>query len=263
MRLPDVLYNALREQMGNHGNWHLARQRRGWLPVAVRRSWEQARQENTTLKFLDEAGSGEEFLTFHRHMVRHFKWLCDPANLPGHSYRFEPWTELPAWLAAMYPPGWLGDAYGGILRLIRYGTADELGSFIERTERDYTAGSGVHNRAHGYIARFEAVKYPNDPRMENAAMTDLSTAHFNEHFWGLHGWIDEIYAMWQRAHGQEVDQSPMMPHEPTGPTIHVTPGVAAHMNHSGAGAPAAAPGSAPAAAPAPAKPGKPASTHHH
>jgi hypothetical protein len=43
-------------------------------------------------------------------------------------------------------------------------------------------------------------------------MNDPATAPHNRHFWGLHGWIDESFARWQRAHGEAVDQSPISPH---------------------------------------------------
>jgi hypothetical protein len=42
-------------------------------------------------------------------------------------------------------------------------------------------------------------------------MGSPDTAHHNEHFWSLHGWIDELFAEWQRAHGEPVDQSPQPP----------------------------------------------------
>lgn len=42
-------------------------------------------------------------------------------------------------------------------------------------------------------------------------MGDPATAPHNEHFWGLHGWIDAFFAGWQTGHGEVVDQSPLDP----------------------------------------------------
>ena len=49
------------------------------------------------------------------------------------------------------------------------------------------------------------------PDLPAVTMNAFGTAPHNEHFWGLHGWIDERLADWQRAHGEAVEQSPLPP----------------------------------------------------
>ena len=73
LRLPTALYNAVKPVFAHHAPWHLARVRPQNLPAAAQAAWQAARQQFPNLKFLDEAGSGEEFMHFHRVMVRNFK----------------------------------------------------------------------------------------------------------------------------------------------------------------------------------------------
>lgn len=220
MRLPDTLCDAMRPHM-NHSGWHIARLREQWLPIGERPDWRIARNEYPNVKYLDEPGSGREFLVFHRNMIRSYKWFLTQPSAAQVVY--QPWREIPDWLAARFHPGAMGATYARILHLIRYGTADQLGSYLERNELDTSPGCNMHNLAHGYIARHEAENFVNDPRLAGAGMTDLSTACFNEHFWGLHGWMDEIYAMWQRLHDEPVNQEALDPN-------------LAHAGHHGGGA---------------------------
>ncbi|MEP0915025.1 hypothetical protein NDI45_29585 [Leptolyngbya sp. GB1-A1] len=71
MRLPDNLYNAVKPPFKHHSPWHLSRLTREDIlarnPALIPR-WEEAREEFKT-KFLNEVGSGEEFLRFHREMI--------------------------------------------------------------------------------------------------------------------------------------------------------------------------------------------------
>ncbi|MBL8963902.1 MAG: tyrosinase family protein [Phycisphaerae bacterium] len=251
MKLPQTLYDAVRAHMGDHGDWHQARYRERWLPVDERAEWRAARARFPTLKFLDEPGAGEQFLTFHREMIRNFKWLI--ANTPGHGYTLEAWTRVPSDLESWFRPMTLARSYARILELIVHGTADQLGSFIERTELDTSEGSNLHNLLHGLIDAKEARDHPGHPSLIEAGMADLSVAHYNEHFWSLHAWIDDLYAMWQRAHGQIPDQSALEP------------------DHSHGGGPGGGPGGGhgpslpPVPAPAPPPPAGPPDHHppHH
>lgn len=209
MKLPEPLYAAVREHMDHHGDWHLARFRERWLPVPERADWRRARDTFPDLKFLDEVGAGEQFLTFHRTMVRQFKWIID--HTTGHNFRFVPWPRIRDDLVQGLPPTMLLHAHARILELVREGTRDQLGSFIERTQTDHTPGSNLHTALHGLIDAKESQDFPGDRSLREASMADLSVAHYNEHFWGLHGWIDNIYALWELAHGITPDQSPLEP----------------------------------------------------
>jgi len=206
MRLPDHIYNALKPHMAHHAPWHIAR-----FPDNT-----ALRGPGTNfpdLKALNEVGSGEQFLRFHRIMVRVFKWVLQ--NTPGPRYQYAPWPKFPLWLSNEFDvarPSFLLDAYAEVQRLITNGTADELGNCIEATELDTRPVANIHNLAHGTIHRYEVRHFgENNPRLRDAGMNSFSTAPHNEHFWGLHGWIDERFADWQRNHGEVVDQSPLPP----------------------------------------------------
>lgn len=184
--------------------------------------WQEARSQFPNLKFLNEAGSGEEFLVFHREMIRHFKWQVD--QTPEADYRYEPWPDIPSWIVAAFEqsqPGYLAAAQAEIQRLVQVGTLDELGAFIEATQTALNPARNLHNRTHGLISAMErnvtiaaasllSIFSPVVPiTVDDADMGNLATSPHNDHFWQLHGWIDERYADWQRAHGETVDQSPL------------------------------------------------------
>ena len=79
MRLPDNIYNAVKPLFAHHAPWHNARK-------PENRSLRGPGTLFPGLKGIDEPGSGEQFLRFHRDMVRLFKWVL--ANTPGPAYPF-------------------------------------------------------------------------------------------------------------------------------------------------------------------------------
>jgi hypothetical protein len=207
MRLPDHLYNAVKPLFAHHAPWHNARQ-------PANRSMRGPRTMFPDLKGTDEPGSGEQFLRFHRDMVRLFKWVL--ANTPGPAYPFSPWDQLPPWLAGLFDatsPTYLPTAYARIEHLVQHGSVDELGNYIEATPLAAAQeASDIHNRCHGTIADYEPRTFgANNERLRDAQMDSFAMAPHNEHFWGLHGWIDNRLAAWQVAHGEAVDQSPLPP----------------------------------------------------
>jgi hypothetical protein len=207
MRLPDHIYQAVREPFAHHATWHIARiDPEGHGPGSP----------FPELRGLDEPGCGEQFLRFHRDMVRVFKWVVE--NTPGPAFAYEPWPRLPSWLEeefASQQSGFpLAEAYDELGRLIKAGSADDLGNFIEATELSDHPARNVHNLSHGLIHVYEVRTLgAEDPRLEDAGMDGFPTAPHNEHFWGLHGWIDNLFADWQVQHGETVDQSPLPPEE--------------------------------------------------
>jgi hypothetical protein len=210
MRLPDHIYLVARPIFEHHASWHVARDPRFPGHAAARRAL-------PGLRLIHEPGAGEEFLRFHRVMVRHFKWIITGTR--GPAYEYEPWRRLPGWLEAQFrtvsglPAGYVGRMYEEIERLVVEGTADDLGNFIEATEVRRRRFDNVHNMSHGLISAYEEREHAGDPRLLGAAMGDPGEAAYNEFFWRLHGWIDDTFARGQRAHGEEVDQSPASPHE--------------------------------------------------
>ena len=199
-RLPANIYQACIAPFAHHAVWHTARHP-DWSGFA------KARKVFPNIKLINQAGTGEEFLRFHRMMVREFKWIV--ANTAGPAYAYEPWPALADFVVQSLdqdPPDYVAGAVARIAQLVTSGTADELGNFIEATEFGGVPQPGIHNASHGAISDFEHL-----PGNSDADMDDLAQAPHNEYFWHLHGWIDGLFADWQRNHGEAVDQSPMQP----------------------------------------------------
>jgi hypothetical protein len=211
MLLPQPLFEAIRHHMGDHGDWHIARYRKLWLPLDERAAWQRARDKYPDLFYLDERGAGEQFLDFHRMMIRHYKWIL--ANTQNHGKTWYVWPRVPAIYMQRLPSHIKTHALARIEAIINdpASTADQLGAFIERTKLDTSPGSDLHTALHGVINNVESEQFPSHPDLYSASMADLSHAHYNEHFWILHGWIDNIYARWQAAHNIAVEQDALDP----------------------------------------------------
>ena len=200
MKLPFHIYRAVKEPFAHHGCWHYMRMPS--VPDDVRNRCFPG------LIAAGEPGSGLQFLDFHRHMIRHFKWYT--INTSGPRYDYRPWTAPPLWLSGVmeaYSPGYLDRMLASIQGLVASGDADDLGRFIEGSGAHIEPG--LHGVIHGMVSMFEELCFGKQPLSD---MGSQMTAPFNEHFWGLHGWIDGIYADWQRLRGDVVDQSPVVPH---------------------------------------------------
>jgi Common central domain of tyrosinase len=207
MLLPATLQIALSEHLVSHGCWHVARMP-GQETLRARFPGECDAQ----LHAYNEPGGGCDFLHYHRRMMRHFYWLLQTAALPH--FEWTPWTNamLPVWVEDAVrrekDDFHLCAAYTTIDRLKVEGTLDELGMFIEtaadRGQTPAPAGAGIHTRVHRAITVAESELYPGDTTGE---MQRLERAPLNVFFWTLHGWIDDIYADWQRAHGEIPDRS--------------------------------------------------------
>lgn len=214
MRLPHHLFLRTRDAFRHHPVWHLARLRESWLPSVHRPLWQRARATFPMLRYLDQPGAGEEYLRYHRALIRAFEWLAD-AN-PAAGVVYAPWPRLPEWLTRAFSrddghgPGFLEGADDRIRQLLEEGTADQIGQFLEPTDVARAPFDGVVGAAYQLVARVEALTL--DPTLvAGAELTALSTAPNNAAFWGLHGWVDEQYAAWQRRHGEPVDQTPLAP----------------------------------------------------
>ena len=213
MLLPPPLFEALASHVGHHICWHAARQP-GQDELRAKFCGECDR---AGLRALDEAGCGCDFLHFHRRMMRHFGWLL--ARTPVASFRFVPWKgrQLPRWVESVlrtHDPAFdLDAAYSGILARISGDHVDELGTFIEPSNRyrgGETPGAGLHMKLHAALGEFETSLYSGD---DTAPMTSIGRSPGNIFFWTLHGWIDDRYAEWQVAHGDKPDRSPLKMHD--------------------------------------------------
>ncbi len=213
MRLPQLIFDLAKAAFGHHGCWHYLRmddseegraQRRKCFPPCE--MWPDG------LHSFREKGCGEEFLKFHRMMIRNFKWIVNSAPPP--KYWYLPWEKLPCWVEStidVLDPFYLRKFNHRLDSLVFNGSLDELGRYIEGdTLKGNTAETlpDVHSKIHGIVHDYEQNNFG---RQADSDMGRAETAAYNEHFWRLHGWIDEIYARWERANGDIPNQSPMKP----------------------------------------------------
>jgi len=189
MRLPDPLYRAVKPLFVSHSRWHVARH-------PERADLRGPGTEFPDLLSVDRKGSGEQFLRFHREMIRVFRETA--AEFSDTGFFYEPWPALPVWLVDFFQwsqPGFLEGALARTRELVRTGTGDDLGNFLESTRVTTHPFRGLHSMAHANVAAYEEHRFGSDhPALRDAAMDRSETAPHNEHFWGLHGWIDERYA---------------------------------------------------------------------
>lgn len=198
MKLADNAYNSIKPHMASHAQWHVARIPKRLVPVNERAAWSAARAAFPTMVPWDQRGAGEQFLKFHREMLNHFNQMFPPKSAVAAACT--PWTTLPEKLRDCFSKEYWVAFDAKVEQLIECGTLDELGNFLEATDLDTSLGSGVHNLAHGFIAYLEANEHPTHPRLVDAGMDSPFTAHHNELFWRLHGWIDGFYEEWERRH---------------------------------------------------------------
>jgi len=207
MKLPAPIFDLAKKHFACHGCWHRLR-------LIDSPEYQQLRDKcfpkgelwPNGLKAQGEKGCGEDFLRFHRMMIRNFKWVVKDAPAP--KYQYLPWTDFPVWVASVLDaldPFYRQTLSQTLEYMIFNDSLDRLGQFIEGEVNDFPH---IHFTVHGIVHDYEESHFGKQPESD---MGYFETAPCNEHFWGLHGWIDEIYARWQRAHGEAVDQSPMVP----------------------------------------------------
>jgi hypothetical protein len=203
MRLPINIFLLTKKYFKCHGCWHEMRS-----PSVPKKDRERC---FPGLRALGEPGAGEDFLRFHREMVRNFKWLIK--NAEGPKYDYVQWNHFPNWLEGLldaFRPPYRRQLRRALEKLVDQPKLDELGVFIEGggLKDNFPA---IHWMVHGIVSDFERVNFGSQPA---ADMGKMETSPNNEHFWGLHGWIDNLYASWQTNNGESVDQSALKPHAP-------------------------------------------------
>lgn len=172
--------NIPEEMITEHINWHT---RPGNTAVGGRaiNPWPSGSTDAT-------AGSGEEFLVWHKGYLERFNnWV---ASLPGgekpDAGSIEPWTSIPIGLK-MGMVGWNSNRAEDETRLqnmSNFSTLDELGSFLEW---------GLHGWLHGASAQM----------WSEPVLTSFSSPR-STYFWQLHGLIDGWRQQW-------VDSSTQIP----------------------------------------------------
>lgn len=209
MKLPSPLFDAVQHYMPAHGDWHIARLPELSVDPPDRSRWERARRKFPWVTPLDQRGAGREFLAFHRTMIREFRWIAAHKGINPDEYLS--WPKLPGWVCRYFDAEFLRESNRRIREMLHHASDDALGRYIETHRYDRSYGAGIHDRAHGHIAAHEFAVFPNHPDHNHAAMDQPDKAHLNEHFWGLHAWIDELYNAWQVIHGEPESRSATQP----------------------------------------------------
>ncbi|MBI4877226.1 MAG: hypothetical protein HY822_21570 [Acidobacteria bacterium] len=158
----------------------------------------------------DVRKSGKQFLLHKREMVKVFKFLSSNRVVPDEA---KPWKTVPLFVVQELGADYLHSVEAEIERLIRDGTENQLGGFLAGTAAYAPAYvqkqfAGCYARMHRAITAWEK---RHNTHTEDSNMDDPCVAHFNAHFWGLSGWIDNLYAAWQQRHNLLADQSPVPP----------------------------------------------------
>jgi hypothetical protein len=196
MRLPDRLYGAVKPLFASHGRWHAAR-------VPVNRALRGPGTEFPELRALDEPGSGRQFLLYHREMLRTFSREARHADPAG---GLTDWRTVPSWLVDFFSwsqPGFLEGALARTREIVRRGTAEELGGFLESNLVNRDPFRGFHNIAHRNIGAYEEHRFGADhPGLRDAQMESPYSAPHNEHFWALHAWIEDRHRDLLRNRGE-------------------------------------------------------------
>jgi hypothetical protein len=204
MKLPSPIFELVRAKFSCHGCWHRLRMPDSSRAQAIRNRCFGKGELGTLwpkgLQAQENPGSGQDFLLFHRLMIRNFKWIVEHAKP---SYQYRPWVDFPPFVASALDQtsaSYRRDLDKKLNDMVVNATLDDLGRFIEGSD-SFTPH--IHFMVHGIVHDFEEDNYGAQPESD---MGRFQVAALNEHFWGLHGWIDEIYAKWQRAHRQKVNQ---------------------------------------------------------
>jgi len=228
MRLPGQLYKHVKHCMDGHASWHIARLNPAVFDAEGANAIAAARLLWPGVKCMIDLGSGEQFLEFHRQMLREFKWIVADTKEPD--FYFDEWKAIPDWVAKYFDPGFLDGFAQALPAYIDGPSVDALGAFVESTPRGIARFHGVHNACHGKIDMAESILHPRCERLNDASMLELKEAPHNEYFWSLHSWIDGIYAAWQVKHGVPVEDSPKQPggHHPA-MDVRMTPSIRAYF----------------------------------
>ncbi|HET9796133.1 MAG TPA: hypothetical protein VFS34_16920 [Thermoanaerobaculia bacterium] len=203
MRLPEPLYRAVKPLFASHERWHAAR-----LPGSS--SLRGPGTDFPGLRALDEPGSGEQFLAYHRQMLRRFLEVAAGETRSG--FALDRWEHFPAWLADIFAwshPGFLPGALLRASEIVRSGSVDDLGNFLESTLVSGDPYRGLHNIAHAKIALYEEHRFgAAHPALRDARMDSPASSPHNEHFWSLHAWIDALYSERLARTGETTEDDP-------------------------------------------------------
>jgi len=223
------LPNEVRTMLGSQGTrmhhalWHSARNRVWWkeeLGESGRAQLEAAGWKAP--RFDDEAGSGLDFLFMHRRMIRmvnaRLREVGDPAYPEVVGWRDLPFEHSdPIW---PMPPAWEADD-ARIQEQVDFAKSEETTAVYRRryleefTDRSWlrsqsldALGRELEFTIHGWM-HLHWAEEPSGPAnrldVDNDWLGSPFSSHVNDHFWKLHGWIDERIEAWEDARGERAD----------------------------------------------------------
>jgi hypothetical protein len=198
---PPQLYDLVKKTFPYEGDWHYAR-----MP------------ENADLRKVmpnvvsddDVRTSGKVFLQHLREMTRVFKYLAANKVLQDET---RPWPKIPHFLVVQLGASYTDTVQTEVNRLIVDGTENQLGGFIAGTAA-YMPAYISEEWAGCYARMLRAItvhEKRENTHSEDSNADDPCVATLNAHYWGFIGWIDSMYAAWQKRHNQLVDQTAIAP----------------------------------------------------
>ncbi len=198
---PVQLYDLVKKSFPYEGDWHYAR---------LEESAELRQVMPGVVPVDDVRASGRQFLQHVREMTRVFKHLATNKVVPEET---KPWKSIPLFVVHELGADYTEVVRAEIERLIKDGTDNQLGGFIAGTaayappflSEEFT---GCYARMHRALAAHDR---RSNTHTEDCGVDDPCVAHLNAHYWGLAGWIDNLYAAWQKRNNQLADQSPVPP----------------------------------------------------
>ena len=198
---PQDLFDLVKKSFPYEGDWHYAQ---------LEESAELRQVMPGIVPVDDVRNSGKQFLQHLREMTKVFKHLSASKVVPEQA---KPWKTVPLFLTQEIGADYLHNVQSEIDRLVTDGTENQLGGFLAGTAA--YAPAYVADEFAGCYARMHRAITVCDKRSnthtEDSNMDDPCVAHLNAHFWGLAGWIDNLYATWQQRHKMLADQSPVPP----------------------------------------------------
>ena len=199
---PQELFDLVKKTFPYEGDWHYAQ---------LEESAELRQVMPGIVPLSDVRTSGKQFLLHLREMMKVFKFLSANRVVPEQA---KPWKSIPAFLVLELGADYTESIKTEIERLIAQGTENQLGGFIAGTAA-YAPGAYVAEEFAGCYARLHraltAVEKRTNTHTEDSHMDDPCVSHLNAHFWGLAGWVDNLYAAWQQRHNLLADQSAVPP----------------------------------------------------
>jgi hypothetical protein len=198
---PQDLYDLVKKSFPYEGDWNYAQ----LLESA------ELRQIMPGIAAVDDVRtSGKQFLVHLRELTKVFKFLSASKVVPEPA---KAWKTPPLFVVQELTGDYMNNVQREIDRLIAQGAENQLGGFIAGTAA--YAPAYVSDEFTGCYARMHRAITAHEKRInthtEDSNMEDPCVSHLNAHFWGLAGWIDNLYATWQQRHNLLADQNPVPP----------------------------------------------------